>query len=60
MGTRVYLACTQTEELVDGHVLIVPMQHTLASLEGDDDVWDEIRVRPSSSLSFPLSLESRD
>lgn len=44
MGTRVYLACTQTEELVEGHVLIVPLQHTLTSLEGDDDVWDEIRV----------------
>ncbi|CDZ96586.1 Uncharacterized conserved protein [Phaffia rhodozyma] len=43
MGSRVYLACTQTEELVDGHCLIVPMQHTLTTLEGDDDVWEEIR-----------------
>jgi hypothetical protein len=44
MGTKAYLACTQTEELVEGHCLIVPLQHTLTTLEGDDDVWDEIRV----------------
>lgn len=44
MGTRAYLACTQTEELVEGHCLIVPMQHSLSTLEGDDDVWDEIKV----------------
>ncbi|KAG5651193.1 hypothetical protein H0H81_009546 [Sphagnurus paluster] len=43
MGTRVYLSCTLTEELVDGHCLIVPMQHHLSMLEGDDDVWDEVR-----------------
>lgn len=45
MGTRVYLSCTLTEELVDGHCLIVPIQHHLTMLEGDDDVWDEVRVR---------------
>jgi hypothetical protein len=45
MGTKAFLACTQTEELVEGHCLIVPTQHTLTTLEGDDDVWDEIRVR---------------
>lgn len=50
MGTKVYLACTQTEELVEGHCLIVPLQHTLTTLEGDDDVWDEIRVRSCSLL----------
>ncbi|KAH9936259.1 CwfJ C-terminus 1-domain-containing protein-like protein [Fomitopsis serialis] len=43
MGTRVYLSCTLTEELVDGHCLIVPIQHHLTMLEGDDDVWDEVR-----------------
>lgn len=52
MGTRAYLACTQTEELVEGHCLIVPLQHTLTTLEGDDDVWDEIRVR----CFHPLAL----
>ncbi|KAH9480566.1 Pre-mRNA-splicing factor cwf19 [Psilocybe cubensis] len=42
-GTRVYLSCTLTDELVDGHCLIVPIQHHLNMLEGDDDVWDETR-----------------
>lgn len=45
MGTRAYLSCTQFEELVPGHCLIVPIQHHLTMLEGDDDVWDEVRVR---------------
>jgi Protein similar to CwfJ C-terminus 1 len=49
LGTRVYLSCTLHEELVPGHCLIVPIQHHLTTLEGDDDVWDEIRV--STSLS---------
>ncbi|KAF8073627.1 CwfJ C-terminus 1-domain-containing protein-like protein [Lyophyllum atratum] len=43
MGTRTYLSCTITEELVDGHCLIVPIQHHLNMLEADDDVWDEVR-----------------
>ena len=50
MGTRVYLSCTLTEELVDGHCLIVPIQHHLTMLEGDDDVWDEVRVRNLSKI----------
>ncbi|KAK7682399.1 hypothetical protein QCA50_014604 [Cerrena zonata] len=43
MGTRVYLSCTLHEELVEGHCLIVPIQHHLTMLEGDDDVWDEAK-----------------
>lgn len=43
MGTRVYLSCTLNDELVKGHCLIVPIQHHLNMLEGDDDVWDEVR-----------------
>lgn len=45
MGTRVYLSCTLTEELLEGHCLIVPIQHHLTMLEADDDVWDEVRAR---------------
>jgi hypothetical protein len=45
MGTQVYLSCTLNEELLDGHCLIVPIQHHLTMLEADDDVWDEVRVR---------------
>ncbi|KAI5896716.1 uncharacterized protein SCHCODRAFT_02615633 [Schizophyllum commune H4-8] len=43
MGTRAYLACTTSEELVPGHCLIVPIQHHLNMLEADDDVWDEVK-----------------
>ncbi|KAE9405759.1 hypothetical protein BT96DRAFT_915963 [Gymnopus androsaceus JB14] len=55
LGTRVYLSCTTHEELLQGHCLIVPIQHCLTMLEGDDDVWDEVKgvlfyetVTPSS------------
>ncbi|EIW68951.1 hypothetical protein TREMEDRAFT_68880 [Tremella mesenterica DSM 1558] len=43
LGTRTYLCCTMTEELVEGHCLIVPLQHHLSSLEMDDDEWEEVR-----------------
>ncbi|KAL7423725.1 Pre-mRNA-splicing factor cwf19 [Cryptotrichosporon argae] len=43
LGRRTYLCCTQTEELVPGHCLIVPQQHYLSSLQMDDDDWDEVR-----------------
>lgn len=55
MGTRAYLSCTQNEELVDGHCYIVPIQHHLSMLEGDDDMWDEVKVHSkplSTSLIF--------
>ncbi|KAG8807338.1 hypothetical protein FRC17_004509, partial [Serendipita sp. 399] len=42
MGTRCYLACTTNQELVPGHCHIIPIQHHLSTLEGDDDLWDEI------------------
>lgn len=45
LGTRTYLALTRNEPLVEGHCLIIPLQHHLSSLEGDDDTWEEIRVR---------------
>lgn len=45
MATRCFLSCTLTQELVEGHCLIVPIQHHLTMLEGDDDLWDEVRVR---------------
>ncbi len=54
LGTRVYLSCTLHDELVPGHCLIVPIQHHLTMLEGDDDVWDEVRVRVSGTLTWPI------
>lgn len=44
LGTRTYMCCTQYEELVPGHCLIVPLQHHLSMLEMEDDDWDEVRV----------------
>ncbi|CAH7666090.1 CwfJ C-terminus 1-domain-containing protein-like protein [Phakopsora pachyrhizi] len=43
IGTKVYLSCPHFEELVEGHCWIVPIQHSLCSLEADEDVWDEIK-----------------
>lgn len=44
LGTRTYLALPLFEPLVEGHTLIVPLQHHLSMLEADDDTWDEVRV----------------
>jgi hypothetical protein len=52
MGTRVYLSCTTHEELVKGHCLIVPIQHHLNMLEGDDDTWDEVKVGSVPRICF--------
>ncbi|WWC86011.1 uncharacterized protein L201_000882 [Kwoniella dendrophila CBS 6074] len=43
LGTRTYMCCTQFEELVPGHCLIVPIQHHLSMLEMDDDEWEEVK-----------------
>ncbi|KAH8114621.1 CwfJ C-terminus 1-domain-containing protein-like protein [Phellopilus nigrolimitatus] len=43
MATRCFLSCTLNQELLEGHCLIVPIQHHLTMLEGDDDLWDEVR-----------------
>ncbi|WVN88878.1 uncharacterized protein L203_104093 [Cryptococcus depauperatus CBS 7841] len=43
LGSRTYMCCTQFEELVPGHCLIVPLQHHLSMLEMEDDDWEEVR-----------------
>jgi hypothetical protein len=45
---------------MDGHCLTVPIQHHLNMLEGDDDVWDEVRVRlrPLPLLSLMLNTQN--
>ncbi|TPX36672.1 hypothetical protein SmJEL517_g01192 [Synchytrium microbalum] len=43
VATKTYLALPSTIQMTPGHCLIVPTQHTLTSLECEDDVWDEIR-----------------
>ena len=44
MATRCYLSCTLWQELTEGHCYIVPIQHHLTMLEGDDDLWTEVMV----------------
>lgn len=44
MGTRSYLALPAYGRLVQGHCLIVPMDHVAAMASVDDDVVQEIRV----------------
>ncbi|BGP03951.1 Complexed with Cdc5 protein Cwf19 [Rhodotorula toruloides ATCC 204091] len=44
LGTQVYLALMENEELVPGHCRIVPVQHYLSCLEIDEEEgWDEIK-----------------
>jgi hypothetical protein len=52
LGNRTYIACTQNEELVDGHCLIVPIQHHVSMLELDDEDWDEVKVRAGGGVIF--------
>ncbi|KAJ3393520.1 hypothetical protein HDU84_001650 [Entophlyctis sp. JEL0112] len=42
-ATRTYLALPNTVEMVPYHCQIVPIAHTLTSLELDDDDWTEVR-----------------
>lgn len=60
LGTRVYLSCNTVESLVDGHCLIVPIQHHLNMLEGDDDVWDEVRVSMVLKLTTCYSYHASE
>jgi hypothetical protein len=60
LGTRTYLCCTLTEELVPGHCLIVPIQHCLSSLEMEDDDWEEVRVSPANLNAKPSGRRGAD
>ncbi|KAJ1927003.1 Pre-mRNA-splicing factor cwf19 [Tieghemiomyces parasiticus] len=43
IGNQVYLALPESEPMVPGHCLIVPLQHTVSTLRCEDDTWTEIR-----------------
>jgi hypothetical protein len=43
LGTLVYLTLPQVIQMVPYHCLIVPIQHTLSTLDLEDDAWSEIR-----------------
>ncbi|EDO47106.1 predicted protein [Nematostella vectensis] len=44
IGIQTYLALPLHQSLTDGHCLIVPMQHSLATTLIDEDVHDEIKI----------------
>jgi len=44
IGEKVYLCVPKTGALVKGHCMIVPMAHTKATTDLDEDVWDEIQA----------------
>ncbi|KAI8820967.1 CwfJ C-terminus 1-domain-containing protein-like protein [Fimicolochytrium jonesii] len=43
LGIKSYLALPEVVDMVQGHCLIVPIDHVLTTLECDDETWDEIR-----------------
>ncbi|EGF78833.1 hypothetical protein BATDEDRAFT_35507 [Batrachochytrium dendrobatidis JAM81] len=50
LGTEVYLSLPETIDMVPGHCLIVPVQHSLTTLELEDNAWNEIRNFQKSLL----------
>jgi hypothetical protein len=42
-GTRCFLALPDHAPLVEGHCLLVPMQHHLSILEADEDTFEEMK-----------------
>jgi hypothetical protein len=60
LGTQVYLALPNVQELTPGNCLIVPVQHVSSTLECDDDVWTEIRVRFFFLLYMTFECDPND
>ena len=50
------MSCTQFEELVPGHCLIVPLQHHLSTLEMEDDDWEEVRASQHPMAETELTI----
>ncbi len=44
VGISVYLAVPATQSLIDGHCLLIPMEHHTSMILLDENVWDEIKV----------------
>jgi diadenosine tetraphosphate (Ap4A) HIT family hydrolase len=43
LGDKAFLSLPKKGSLTDGHCLIVPIQHTPASVNVDEEVWDEMQ-----------------
>lgn len=44
VGINTYLSVPVHQSLTEGHCLIVPMEHTMCSMQMDENVWSEVRV----------------
>lgn len=44
VGIHVYLAVPPVQSLCEGHCQIVPMEHSVSSLQLDENVWSEVLV----------------
>ena len=44
VGIHVYLAAPPMQSLCEGHCQIVPMEHSISSLQLDENVWSEVMV----------------
>ncbi|NXK50991.1 C19L2 protein, partial [Chauna torquata] len=44
IGTKVYLSLPSNQSLIEGHCLIVPLQHHTAATHLDEDIWEEIQM----------------
>jgi CWF19-like protein 2 len=43
LGVKAYLALPTRQRIVDGHCMIVPMQHTTAATSMDENEWEEVQ-----------------
>ena len=44
IGISTYLSVPFHQSLTEGHCLIVPMEHTVCSMQMDENVWSEVRI----------------
>ena len=44
VGINTYLSVPVHQSLTEGHCLIVPMEHTICSMQMDENVWSEVQV----------------
>ena len=44
MGLNTYLAVPQCQSLTEGHCIITPIEHTVCSLQMDENVWSEVKI----------------
>ena len=57
-GVKTYLALPASGSIVRGHCLIVPSTHVTSTLNADDDVWTEMRVRAALAYVCAVRMPS--